>query len=81
MNMNSYGWVVLLIVCIAFTSWIGGEAGYTIGGVPADAGALDFIGNLALGKIDGMPIWITAIFDCIPFLVGWIIYRQIRGQD
>lgn len=81
MQMNSYGWVILIIVCVAVVGWVGGEANYTVNGMPTDGGTLDFIGNLAIGQIDGMPVLFTVFLDLIPFFCGWIIYRQIRGQD
>lgn len=96
MKMNSYGWVFLIIVIMAVVAWVGGEAGFQVEGmpilegdveydqvlgIPTYYGALPFIANLAVGKIEGMPFVFCVIFDCIPFFMAWIVYRQIRGQD
>lgn len=95
MNANSYGWVILFIVCIALLAWVGGEAGFTTTTMPdyiegslgydseqpVSHNPLEFIGNLAIGTIVGMPLFFTILFDTVPFFLGWIIYRQIRGQD
>lgn len=127
MRINSYGWIILIILCVSCLSYFGGQMNYTLKEMPtftdsenpylddemtqyyvgilnspdavainnlvdgrsdavilnADAtkGTFNFIKNLAFGNIEGMPLIFTALFDCIPFFLGWIIYRQIRGQD
>lgn len=50
-------------------------------GVPTYYGAAAFIANLAAFNIEGMPFVFAAVFDFLPFMCVWIIYRQIRGQD
>lgn len=81
MHLNSYGWVILIIICIGLLSWVGGEMDYTVNGIDTGGGTLDFITNLAIGEIDGMPLVFTILIDVLPLFVGWIVYRQVRGQD
>lgn len=81
MTMNSYGWVILYIVVIASVGYFGGALGYTVNGLPQETDALGFLGALATFQIDGVHPLLALVFDCSPFFVAWIIYRQIRGQD
>lgn len=96
MNMNSYGWIALIVVLVVVVAWVGGQAGFTTESVPKYSSGeigyqevvqpvsnnpLSFIGNLAIGNVEGMPDIFTWFLDAVPFLIGWIIYRQIRGQD
>lgn len=80
--MNSYIIVIFLLFMIGIFGWFGSELGYSINGIPAsNPNALEFLASIASFRIDGMPFLLSFVFDCIPFIIAWIIYRQVRGQD
>lgn len=82
MNTNSYGWIILYIVVVAMIGLFGAHFGYTVDGLPVkNNNALDFLGSLLLFKIDNMPSVFNWVFIASPFMVAWIVYRQVRGQD
>lgn len=80
--INSYGLVILMALIIFVTGLFGSHFGYSVNGeLVQGAGWEDFMGALVTFQIDGMPAFMSIIFILMPVFAGWILYRQLRGQD
>lgn len=85
MQWSSLAVTVALIVIILVVSIFGGFAGFSVNGVPVAEGgsigidSIQFMFAMTTFSIDGMPIFISAIFLLMELIAVILIVRLIRG--
>ena len=84
MSWSSYGLLALLLVVTATIGFFGGHFGYSVNGIPVEAGntvGLDwgFLFLLLIFSVDGVPAFLSAIFLVMQIMTGFLIVNIVRG--
>lgn len=83
MHITKYGAVIIILVLMATVSIFGGYLGYTVNGIDTqgDFAAAMFWINCMTFRVDGMPIYIGAVFWILTAVFGLVIVSLIRGTE
>lgn len=84
MHWTKYALLTLILVVMGAVSMFGAHFGWTVDGIP-HAGGIGatpaFLGDMLSFRIDGMPVYVSGIFDIILILVILMAVNWARGTD
>lgn len=80
---SKYGVVSFILVVMATVSIFGGYLGYSCDGVETQGAfaAATFWINCMVFSVDGMPIFVGAVFWILTAVMGLIVLSFVRGTD
>lgn len=81
---SKYAVLTLILVVMGAVSIFGAHFGWTVNGVPNVGGigaTPAFLYDMVFFRIDGMPVFITAVFDIVIIMVVFMAVNWVRGND